>query len=361
MGSLFLRGKTWWIKYYRNGKSFRESSGSNKQMVAKKLLARREGEVAQGKVPGVLFDRVTFDELANEFLRDYKINQKRSLVKAERSVRRLATAFEDMSASHITTPKINAYIQGRLDDGAANATINRELAALKRMFNLGVQQTPPLVDRVPHIKMLEEDNVRTGFFEHDQFLELRDNLPAYLKGVATFGYKSGWRVSEITGLKWSNVDLEKRVVRLDIGTTKNKEGRTIYLDDELLTVFYDQYEKQKTENKILPYVFLNKAGTDKIKDFRGSWKKACKAAGVPGYIFHDLRRTAVRNMVRSGVPERVAMMISGHKTRAVFERYNIVSEDDLMIAAQRQENYLKSRLGTISGTMTKIIKKKASS
>lgn len=179
-------------------------------MVAKKLLARREGEVAQGKVPRILFDRVTFDELANEFLRDYKINQKKSLVKAERSVRRLATAFEDMSASHITTPKINSYIQGRLDDGAANATINRELAALKRMFNLGVQQTPPLVDRVPHIKMLEENNVRTGFFEHEQFLALRDNLPDYLKGVATFEYKSGWRVSEITGLKWSNVDLEKK-------------------------------------------------------------------------------------------------------------------------------------------------------
>ncbi len=223
------------------------------------------------------------------------------------------------------------------------------------MLNPGAQQTPPLVDRVPHIKMLEENNVRTGFFEHDQFLALRENLPDYLKGVATFGYKSGWRVSEITGLKWSNVDLEKRVVRLDIGTTKNKEGRIIYLDDELLDLFCGQYERQRAENYILPYVFLNKSGTDKIKDFRGSWKTACELAGVPGLIFHDLRRTTVRNMVRSGVPERVAMMNSGHKMRSVFERYNIVSEDDLMLAAQRQENYLKNRLGTV----TKFPNKKA--
>ena len=105
------------------------------------------------------------------------------------------------------------------------------------MLNLGARQTPPIVDRVPHISMLEENNVRKGFFEHDEFQALRSCLPEYLKGFVTFGYKSGWRVSEITGLKWSNVDLEKRIVCLEIGTTKNKEGRTIYLDDELMGIF----------------------------------------------------------------------------------------------------------------------------
>ncbi len=357
MGSVYKRGNVYWIKYYRQGKCFRESSESTKKMVATKLLQRREGEIAQGKIPGVQFERVRFDDLAEAFLRDYKINQKKSLVKAERSVNHLKRLFGRVNVPHITTPRINKFIEMRLDEGVSNATVNRELSALKRMFNLGAQQTPPLVDRVPHIKLLEENNVRTGFFEHGEFLALRDKLPDYLKGVVTFGYKSGWRVSEITGMKWSNVDLKKRVVCLDIGTTKNKQGRTMYLDDELLELFSAQYRKQKA-GKILPFVFVNKSGTGKIKDFRKSWKTACESAGVPGRIFHDLRRTAVRNMVRSGIPERVAMMISGHKTRAVFERYNIVSENDLKVAAQRQEDYLKNQLGTISGTVTEISIKK---
>ncbi len=268
--------------------------------------------------------------------------------------------FERVSVPQITTPRINKFIEYRLDEGASNATVNRELAALKRMLNLGAQQTPPIVDKVPHISMLEENNVRKGFFEHDEFLALKSCLPEYLKGFVTFGYKSGWRVSEITGLKWSNVDLEKRVVCLEIGTTKNKEGRTIYLDDELMGIFNAQRQLQKGEKKIIPNVFPNRPGTGPIKDFRKAWKTACEDAGVPGRIFHDLRRTAVRNMVRSGIPERVAMMISGHKTRAVFERYNIVSEDDLMVAARKQEDYLKNQLGTVSGTVTQIQNKKAS-
>jgi integrase len=119
-------------------------------------------------------------------------------------------------------------------------------------------------------------------------LALRSCLPYYLKGFVTFGYKSGWRVSEIAGLKWSNLDLEQRVVCLEIGTTKNKEGRTIYLDDELLEIFDAQRQLQKGGNKIIPNVFPNKPGTGSIKDFRKSWKTACKAAGVPGRISHDL-------------------------------------------------------------------------
>ena len=360
MGSLYQRGNTWWIKYYRQGKYYRESSGSIKKMVAKKLLNRREGDIAKGKTPGVQFDKISFEDLAENFLRDYRVNQKKSLAKATRSVNHLATAFERLAVPQITTPRINAFIESRINEGAANATINRELAALKRMMNIGAQQTPPMVDRVPHIPMLEENNVRKGFFEHDEFLALRDALPTYLKGLVTFAYKSGWRVSEITGMQWSNVDLQKKIVWLEIGTTKNKDGRTIYLDDELMDVFTAQRGIQKRGKQIVPYVFPNRKGDDRPKDFRHAWSTACTKAGIPNRIFHDLRRTAVRNMVRSGIPERVAMMISGHKTRSVFERYNIVSEGDLRIAAKQQEEYLKSQVGTNPGTVTMFPNKKAS-
>ncbi|MFO7556350.1 MAG: tyrosine-type recombinase/integrase [Desulfobacterales bacterium] len=132
---------------------------------------------------------------------------------------------------------------------------------------------------------------------------------------------------------------------------KNDGGRTVYLDDELQEIFHKQWETRKKSRKLTPYVFPNMDGTGLISDFRGSWNKSCKNAKIGKRIFHDFRRTAVRNMVRAGIPERVAMMISGHKTRSVFERYNIVNDADLQLAAQKQAIYLNSQAGTISGTI----------
>ena len=252
--------------------------------------------------------------------------------------------------------RINAYIESRLDEGAANATINRELAALKRMLNLGAAERK--VDRttMPYISMLKENNVRKGFFEHGEFIALRDALPSYLKGFATFGYKTGWRVSEIAGLTWGQIDRDNGIVRLEVGETKNDEARTVYLDDELKEVIAQQGTSREN---LLPYVFLNDTGTDKIKRFDKSWKTACKDAKIGKRLFHDFRRTAVRNMVRSGIPEAVAMKISGHKTRAVFERYNIVNDADLQLAAQKQEAYLQTQTDTISSTIHDFNKKEA--
>jgi integrase len=362
MGSIYRRkwkdkdgiireGEILWIKYYRNGKPIRESTGSTKDADAKRLLKKREGEISQGKLPGIYFDRVRFDELAEGYLADYKINDK-NVRDAKRYVRHLEPFFGGMRVTSITTDKIKHYINKRLDADAANGTINRELSALRRMLNLGAQQTPPKVDKVPFIPMLKENNVRKGFFEHDEFLAVRTQLPEHLQGIATFGYKTGWRRSEITGLTWKQVDLKQGIVRLEPGMSKNKEARTVYLDDELKEMFKTLWENRKSA---LPYVFLNQSGTDRVKTFDKAWGTACKKAGIGVKLFHDLRRTAVRNMVRSGTPERVAMMISGHKTRSVFDRYNIVDNTDLKLAAQRQAEYLESKMGTNSGTIRKVI------
>jgi integrase len=170
-------------------------------------------------------------------------------------------------------------------------------------------------------------------------------VPSYLQGFVTFAYKTGWRISEITGLKWSQVDISRGSVRLEAGTTKNDDARTVFLDEELKAVFAKQAEARKKEGRLVAYVFPGKDGFSRIRDIRGAWEAACKKAKIGRRLFHDLRRTAVRNMVRAGVPERVAMTISGHKTRSVFDRYNIVSEADLKLASQKQEEYLGNFTG----------------
>jgi integrase len=371
LGTVYLRGKTWWIQYFMNGQPFRESSNSNKKMVAKELLKKRLGEVAEGKAPAVRLDKVMFKDLSDAFLDDYKLNQRKSIKRATQSVGYLLKEFDKHRANAITTPKITAYIKKRSGEGAANATVNRELAALKRILNLAAKQTPPQLERVPFIPMLKENNIRKGFFEHGSFVALRDALPDYLKPLVTFAYRTGWREAEITNLTWSQVDLDGGIVRLEPGTTKNDDGRTVYLDGELQIIFKNQSEERKRAKKLTEYVFPNQNGTGQIKDFRHKWNEACRSVGLgfgyrlekeyvakwqgklpPGPILHDFRRTAVRNMVRSGVPETVAMKISGHKTRSVFDRYNIVSEDDLKQAAAQQEKYLFEKNLAKTGTRT---------
>ena len=350
LGTLYKRGNTWWIKYHKNGKPFYESTHTDKERDAKRLLQKKEGEIAQGKTPGIYYDRVKFTRLTELYLTDYRLKECKTLAKAERCVRYLIEAFGGINATEISTDKVNRYIEDRQGEGAANGTINRELAALKRMLNLGAQHEPPLVERVLHISMLKESSPRSGFFEADEFKNMRDFLPDYLKGIVTFGYKTGWRISEILNLTWSKVDMEKGIVRLGKGETKNDEARIIYLDDELTSIFREQHQKQKALKNITPYVFTNKSGTDRVKDIRDSWETACSKAGIGKRLFHDFRRTAARNLTRSGTPERVAMKITGHKTRSVFDRYNITDTNDLEQAAKRQHDWLES-----SVTVTKSL------
>jgi len=339
MGSLYRRGRIWWIKYYRNGKAFRESSRSKKISDAKRLLQKRDGEMGKGEFLGPKTERVRFEELAGDFLNEYRANNRKSLVWAKRRIaRHLTPFFGGLRAVDITTDRIRAYTVARLERGASNASVNRELGALKRMFNLAGEMTPPKVARVPYIPMLKESNVRKGFFEHGEYLVLRRELPEYLRPVLVFGYYTGAREGEVLGLKWHQVDLKARTVNLDPGTTKNDQPRTIPLTGELLETLKTQKAIRDVNFPMGDCVF-SRAGK-RIGSFHVAWRSACKRAGLTGKLFHDLRRTAVRNMIRAGVPERVAMAISGHKTRSVFDRYNIVAERDLHEAARRLETHL---------------------
>src|SRR5712691_2980081 len=137
-----------------------------------------------------------------------------------------------------------------------------------------------------------------GSFEYEEFLAVTEALPSFLRPVATFGYYTGWRVTEILNLQWRQVDLNAAEVRLDPGTTKNKDGRVIYLDGELLETMKIQrafvLSFQRERGEIIPWVFINPETCDRIRDFRKSWAEACKETGLSGRLFHDFRRTAVR-------------------------------------------------------------------
>ena len=243
----------------------------------------------------------------------------------------------------IMTADVRTYTKTRLAEGAEPATINRELAVLKRMFVLAVHGGK-LLHR-PHIPMLKEHNVRTGFFERDQFEAVRAHLHEIYRGATTFMYLTGWRIqSEVLCLQWPQVDWSSALIRLHPGTTKNDEGRMFPFD--LLPELRDVLEAQRArtdrlKGRICPWVF-HEAGRPFLDDtghashdFRAAWTAATTAAGCPGRIPHDFRRTAVRNLIRAGVSEKTAMQLTGHKTRAVFDRYDIVDERDLREAVRR--------------------------
>lgn len=326
------QSNVWWLRYYRNGKRHEESSGTTKKTEALRLLRLREGAVAKGEPVTAKVGRVTFDEAAQAVVTDYRVNKKKTLAQVERRIRlHLEPYFGGRRLSSITKDDAMAYAEHRQKEGAANGTINRELTILKRAFNLAVESGKAM--HKPTIKMLHEDNIRTGFFERADFEAVRENLPEHLRGLVTFLYLTGVRLGEALSLQWRQVDREAKSVRLDPGSvTKSRDGRVLPYGalpelEAVLEAAWKQHQELAKEGTLCPFVFHRQG--ERIGSFYKAWRTACRDAGIPGRIVHDFRRTALRNLVRAGVPEAVAMKISGHKTRSAFERYNIVDERDL--------------------------------
>ncbi len=346
LGIIYLRGRVWWVQYYARGTRHRESSQSANRADAVRLLKRRLADVASGRPVGPRIERTTLADLLDIVANDYRANGRRSLRRLDFAAAHLAAYFSPAArAIEITTDRLTAYQAHRLAMGAARASVNYELAILRRAFSLALRAGK--VASRPDFPMLHVDNARQGFFEREHLEAVLKFLPGYLHPVIRTAFITGWRIhSELLTRQWRHVDFNHGWLRLDPGESKNREGREFPFTPELRSILEAQREYVRNlelaHNRLIAHVFVRPDGSP-IRDFRAAWSSACTRAGLPGRIPHDLRRSAVRNLERAGVPRSAAMKITGHKTEAIYRRYAIVDERMMREAADKLANLHPAR------------------
>ncbi len=336
-GSIYQRPDSpfLWLGYSCNGRKVRENSKTTNQRKAQKLLDKRLGQIAEGRFVSLDVSKTTIEELWKLVERNYQIEARKSnATLVQRWGKHLKPFFGFLKANQVTSDLVGRYVDSRLEAKAKPATINRELAILRRAYSLGMKAGKVLTK--PDIPKLSENNRRTGFVDSAERKRLasacaREGL--WMRAWFECAVTLGWRVSELLNLKVKQVDLADHSLRLNPGETKNGEGRLAFLTEEAYLLIQACVNAKGPED----YVFTRRNGKP-VKDFRWAWEKATEAAEVPGLLVHDLRRTGVRDMIRKGIPQSVAMQISGHRTISVFKRYDIVDEGDLREAARKMSH-----------------------
>jgi integrase len=322
-----------WISYCQDGVQVRESSGSKAHAVARDLLRKRNGEQEAGTLLSKEARKLTVREALALLVSDYERRGCRSLRAVKGHVATWNLAMGDFEVAKLDFPLLDAQARDWFSEGGASAaTINRRMASLRKAIGLAVRHKLAASRiEVPH---LEERAPRDGFLTPADFAVLASHLPDDgLRLLVRFLYATGMRVGEARQLEWRDVD--GAVLRIRGATTKNGSARTLPIAGAVAEIIADARQQRRLD---CPNVFHRQG--EAIGLFRKSWATATKAAGHEGLLVHDLRRSAVRNLIRSGVPERIAMGVTGHKTRNVFDRYNIVSAADLDAGLQTVGAYL---------------------
>lgn len=335
----------YWIQYYRDGKRFRQSAETTSYREAEKKLDLKVAQIRTGTFVTPHVERIKVSDLAQPFFDDLKKRGKGTTHPKRRWNLHLEPYFGWRRVASVGTDALTQYVNLRSDEGAANATVNREIAALRSMFRLGYSSEPPKVMRLPQFPHLKEDNVRKGFIEPGQF----DKMAAaatqlWLRSMLEIYYTYGWRLSEVMSMQVRQADFDAGVIRLDVGTTKNKEGREVHMTSAVRTLL-TECARCKQPNDCL-FTRKEKDGTQHpVLNFRKAWRNLCAAAGVPGLLVHDMRRSAARDLRRAGVDESVIMKIGGWKTPSVFKRYNIVDQRDIREGLEKREEASRSNFG----------------
>jgi integrase len=348
MGRVYRRpdSRVWWIRYTVASTDYRESSKSTVHGEAVELLKQRLKEAGEGTWLAPVDRSVTVAELLDALVAHYTLRGLASLP----TVRAHRDALCDLGADgqpgresigaipaiRLTMERITRIVtvwQARKD---APATINKRLGTLRAAFFLAAESDPPRVARVPKMPRLDELNVREGFFDKAEFLSLLDHLPDDgLRDFVEWAYWTGMRKGEIAKLEWGAFDRETGTLTLPARSAKTKKPRTLVLPGPLHAIIARRLAARRLDCRLI----FHRHGV-RLYEFRKAWASACTSAGLTGKLFHDLRRTGVRNLIRAGVDRKVAMKISGHRTESVFERYNIDTDDDLRAAVEKVTAYV---------------------
>ncbi len=338
LGSIYSRKGVWYARFMVNGKEYRESSRSTDEDVAWAFLEKRRNEVIEGKVVGPRVEQTTFKDLVALIEQDYAANGRKSARSMRCRVKRLRQSFGTTRPVDITYAMLTKYVTKRQTDKAKPATIRYELGILGRAYNLAIKAG--MLTTKPLLPTIRVSNARQGFVTEEEFGRLLTYLPVDLGPAVAFMYTTGWRVGEVRNLKWNAVNFTEGVVRIEGDATKNEEARTFpFAAHEKLRGLLEAQQAlvkdmQRVLGAVIPWVFPRANGAQ-LYMFRRSWNRACKLAGIPGRVPHDLRRSAVRNLERAGISRSVAMKLTGHRTEAIYKRYAIVSEADLAEAVEK--------------------------
>lgn len=340
-GRKFLRGKTWWIAYYVNGVEKREPGGRTEKEALKKLKLRLKQLHAHqlGLEPfkGPEAERITVDELLNRLQEKYAENGS-ELRRSHSHMKHLRVFFAQQRAMQVTSRRLSDYIRFRRHHMASDGTVNRELRIVRAAFNLAAKEGRLSRSSIPYFELLPEHNTREGFAEKGDIDRIIAQLSdTDVRDYVLWGYWTGMRKSEIGKLTWAAFDKETWMLTLPGRSTKNKKPRKL-----ALLGTYREIIKRRLNARVINCDLIFHRNGKPIGSFRKAWLNACKKAGVAGLLFHDLRRSAIRNMVRAGIERTVARSISGHATESVFIRYNIVNEEDLRDAALKTEAYVSA-------------------
>ena len=331
-GSIYQRGKVWWISYTLDGVRQFESSKSKDRKDAAAMLRKRQGEMSAKKALAADSRILTVPDLLNMLDAHYIEKECRSIADLRGKIRYLSQYFHKVRAAEFGTHEITKFKTHMRTKHSTDATINRYLAVLRRAFNLAAKHDPPLVARVPNFQMLAEDNARTGFVTDQEYRTVLNLLPDHLKGLMIFGYHLGMRREALKNLRRDQVDWPAKIIRTEPPKGAKKQGRVLPIYGDMVPWLEAQ---MATWDQIPSRWIFHMPDGSQIGLFRKSWKTACRLARMPHLLFHDLRRSAVRNLENAGVPRSQAMAITGHKTDSVFHRYAIVSERDVVEAGEK--------------------------
>jgi integrase len=353
-GKIHLRGKTYHGTYYgprANGTwgKIRESFHTDDKDVAKRKLRDRVRQAKNardgvGSYVGPEQRKILFGALLDQLDRDWRQRAIKSLEESRNHLKQVRKALGKEKALAITRQRLEDYIDAQLALKLAPATVNRRLEVIGKAFRLAKERG--LIGACPSMPHLGEDNQRMGFLEAWQFEGIAGQMEQPFQDVARFCYLTAWRRGEALRLSWAEVDRASREIRLR--TSKNGRPRTIPMHEPLAELIERRWQARqftapRGEEGLSALVFHTNGRPVASTSLWKAWTAACRAAELPGVLFHDLRRSGARDMIRAGVAQSVAMRISGHKTAAVFTRYDITSDEDKRSALEQMEAYRQKR------------------